>query len=64
MLIALVQDADGEEDLECPDEAEDEYDDNSVVVKHSGQRRLPALHLRCRWRKPSSRSGLTGLVRV
>ncbi|KAJ3501285.1 hypothetical protein NMY22_g18979 [Coprinellus aureogranulatus] len=52
------EDFGGMHEEEGPDEAEDEYDDNSIVVKHAGQRLLPVLHLRCRWRKPAGRSRL------
>lgn len=45
-----------------PEVAEDEYDDHSVVVKHHGQRLLPVLQLRCRWRKPAGHSRLMSLV--
>ncbi|KAJ3530879.1 hypothetical protein NMY22_g8393 [Coprinellus aureogranulatus] len=48
----------GMQEEDGPHEAEDEYDDNSIVVKHAGQRLLPVLHLRCRWRKPAGRSRL------
>lgn len=71
-MTTLEQGLDGDDELrgivedeqEAPDVAEDEYDDDAVVVKHSGQRLLPVLQLRCRWRKPAGHSRLMVLVCV